>query len=369
MPDVLTRPNMRSDMMLSKNAREFFARRMRTDVRAPRKDGRLRFDLAEGLFTRPGAVLSMLPDRRAVRLKRSLADFLRLRPENIAVAAGADEIIEMIPRMYLDQDDRAIVVGPTFGRLLSSNVKSGARPVTYRLRPESDFDLTSADAERITVRRKNTGAKIIWLCSPNNPTGKVIPLPVIGKIAEENPKTLVMIDEAYQEYHSLQADESAASLIARHDNIIVLRTFSKAFCLAGARIGYAVACERLAGQMEGFRTMYAPSSPAQEAALEALSPSGLSALKKLKVKIERERHELYAFLRKRPRIKAVPGSRANFIFLRHDKKDIFRELHKNGVLVSDWRNSPGVEKLGYVRLSIRPQPYLARLKKALTIIG
>ncbi|HCX25783.1 MAG: Histidinol-phosphate aminotransferase [Candidatus Collierbacteria bacterium GW2011_GWB1_45_35] len=317
---------------------------------SPSKEGKIRFDLAEGLWEKSD--LASLPDRTSSKLKDKLSNFLNLDSSNLSIHAGADEIIEIIPRMYLDRDDRVIVIVPTFDRLLATNKKVGAEVINFELSATKNFRFEDEEYQNLEVAIKSKKPKIIWMCTPNNPTGQIIDLQFIDKIAGESPDILIVVDEAYQEYSSLNPKESAVSLLSKHNNLLVIRSFSKAFALAGARVGCAISNPEMISKIENFRTMFNVSTSAQRMGIKSLTQSKINYVEDKISKIHNQMIRFVSKIKSLSNYELIEDSKTNFIFIRHKSKDLFEELYKRGLAVSDWRFAPGVIGKGYVRISI-----------------
>jgi len=354
--------------VLSESAQAFI-RYKNSKSKAPvSKESKLRFDLAEGAFA-DNRKFVFLPDRHQLALKQKISIYADVAVDNISVFAGADEIIEIIPRLHLNSGESALVVVPTFERLIATNHKVGGKTVPYALKEENDFELGDEDVIRIIQKANEVDARIIWFCTPNNPTGKPISLERISSVARANPTRLVVVNEVYQEYLSFEANKSAASLVGTFHNLLVIRSFSKAFGLAGARIGYAIANSQLISRLESFKTMFCVSTPAQNLACSALSRKYIKETEEIIKKIGAERQELEKFISGLDNIQCIGGSRANFIFLRHASKDLFEELFQEGISASDWRKAYGIDGRGFVRISINGPELSQKLKTALARIN
>ncbi len=323
--------------------------------------GLRRLDLAEGAFSPSPAVmralravrrsaLSELPDREAKRLRRAIATFLGVTHENVAVFSGTDEIIDVIPRTYLDPGDVAVAVVPTFGRLIRTSEKVGARVKFHALREDRGFTLGLDDVAGISEDVVRAGARIVWLCSPGNPTGRVIATDLVELLAGQFPDVKFIVDEAYQEYVSLDPRRSSVSLIAKYENVIVLRTFSKAFGLAGVRIGYAVAAERTCAELATLRIAFSTSVVGQELAVAALSD--LEYTERLVARVGKERRRLERVLDAKAALVYVRGSVSNIILVRHQHEDLHAVLARHSIASLDLRGNPGLEHANFVRLSI-----------------
>jgi len=334
---------------------------------SPSKEGKVRFDLAEGLWEK--SELASLPDRSSTALKKELSSFLNVNTSNLSIHSGADEIIEMIPRMYLNPGERVVILVPTFDRLLSTNKKVGAETILFELDKAKNFRLDEDGYLRLLSIIEKNGPKILWLCSPNNPTGQVIENEYIGRLASKFPDTLIVVDEAYQEYSSLNPKESAVSLLSKHNNLLVIRSFSKAFALAGARVGCAISNPEMISKIENFRTMYNVSTPSQKMAIKSLTKSKINIVEDKILKIRKQMKRFASKIGSLSNYELTGDSRTNFIFIRHKSKDLFEELYKRGLVVSDWRFSPGVAGQGFVRISINTPQLNTKILRTLEKIN
>ena len=323
------------------------------------KDRMMRFDLAEGLWEK--SKIASLPDRTAIAVKAAVGKFLKVRPSQISVFAGADEVLEIIPRIYLNQKEPIVVITPVFDRVITTNTKVGARVLSFPLKESNNFKFRSEDLKSLRLQVEKESPQIVWFCSPNNPTGQVVDKEYIQKIARGFPGVLVVVDEAYQEYFSLSPTKSSVSIVDKCNNLIVIRSFSKAFGLAGARIGYVVSNEHEISRFENYRTMFNVSTTAQDMAIESLSRVGLKRIKTSIKKVVLERERIISEIKNMKNIKIIDGPQTNFLFLKHKTKDLFETLYSRGIVGSDWRTAPGVIGEGFVRISINKPTINRRL--------
>jgi histidinol-phosphate aminotransferase len=203
---------MALNISTSTAASRFFEYKVDQKKRSISKIGKIRFDLAEGLRSEEKKYAT-LPDCQSISLRKDLSIFLNVAVENISIFAGADEIIEMIPRLYLDVDKMALVIVPTFERMIATNYKAGGFVEPFSLKAENNFKISDEDIVEITTRANVIDARIIWVCTPNNPTGQVTSLDKISSIARKNPSRLIVVNEVYQEYFSCDSEKSAVTLV------------------------------------------------------------------------------------------------------------------------------------------------------------
>ncbi len=208
--------------------------------------------------------VSEYPKASHTDLTRDLAEYWELTPEQIWLAPGADGAIDYLTRAWLRPDDRVLVPDPGFSYYAMSTRYHHGHTDTYALSRERGFTMP-VDA----VLNAYDGQQIVYLTSPHNPTGAIFSLDEIRTIAAETADdTLVIVDEAYGEYAPV---DSARHLLEEHTNIAVLRTFSKAYGLAGLRIGYAMVPEEWADAYARINTPFAVNELACRAAQAALT--------------------------------------------------------------------------------------------------
>jgi histidinol-phosphate aminotransferase len=180
------------------------------------------------------------PEQSFFDLKHVLAEANGMRAENVVVGHGTEVIIQLIPQLFCDPGDEVVVPDLTYGRYAEAAKLMQARVVTVPLR-DFHYDLAAVRAA-VTAR-----TKLVWLCSPNNPTGCIVRRRETEELLTSLPEGVaVVFDQAYREFvDDSEYADGLDFLKAGHENVIVLRTFSKAYGLAGMRLGYALVGERV----------------------------------------------------------------------------------------------------------------------------
>lgn len=187
------------------------------------------------------------PDGYASTLRAALAAYVGRPADNILVGNGGDEIISLICNTFLNAGDTILVHTPTFDIYAIDAVVLGANVVTV-----PDLPGYERDRETFLAKIKELQPKITFLCNPNNPTGEILPLSYIEEVAQAA-ENIVVIDEAYLEFAD---QESIITKLDAYDNVIVIRTLSKAFGLAGARLGYGAAQKELIDALSLTKLVY-----------------------------------------------------------------------------------------------------------------
>lgn len=320
-----------------------------------------RLDLGENLLGCSPMVLSYLKtltsndlryyaDPSGTKLKTTISRLYGIKNENVTLGNSSNELIDYLPKMVLELKDKVLVITPTFFRHIESSMAAGGSVVYLTLREEDGYCYTKALIAKIIDQIRRLHIKLVWICNPNNPTGTVLDIQHIEEIVKST-KALAVLDEAFYEYYDLANNNSGIRLIQKYQNLIVLRTLSKAYGLAGLRLGYALAHEKVIKKIEQYRnTLLMTSSLVQKIAVAALQDQKwlrqtVSKTKQLRGKLEED-------LSKIPDLQLVPGSKANIYLLRHKQKNVYEELLRKGVLTADFRQSKGLENKNYVRVTV-----------------
>lgn len=289
--------------------------------------------------------LNRYPTPYAHDLEARLAQLWGVPAAQVVVARGGDECIDLIVRATLAPGHGiAVTCPPTFAMYAISARIHGALVREVPLSgPNFDIDVAGIDD---AVGR---GARLVFLCSPNNPTGGSVPLGTIEALATRLAgRALVAIDEAYADFSPLP---SALSLLDRRGNVVVLRTLSKAHALAGARIGALVAHPDVVDAVRRLLPPFAISAPSLEAAKLALADEGLAETRARIKQILAERERLAARLSRLPTLVEVQPSEANFLLVRSaDPAALVAAATRAGILLRDFSSSPLTE--GCVRITV-----------------
>jgi histidinol-phosphate aminotransferase len=282
--------------------------------------------------------LNLYPVLNSRNLVGRLAEYHGLSEDQFLVTNGSDDALNTLCSTYLDVDDRVLVVSPTYQHFLVFVQSRGATVEHfYGLDPfQPDIDGLMEKAAQIQPR-------MIYLANPNNPTGVMYSVDAIKLLLEANPTTLIIVDEAYSEF----AGQSARQLLYTYSNLVITRTFSKAFGMAGLRIGYTMADAHV---ISNLRRLFNPknvNSLAQVGAIAALEDNEwlawyLSEVEQSKALITRW------FADRDIQCRMTP---ANFCMVCFDRAPwVVRSLREEGVYVRDRSSMPGLA--GFVRYSI-----------------
>jgi histidinol-phosphate aminotransferase len=313
---------------------------------------------SDGDSSREG--LNRYPEPQPRALIERLASLYNVAPGRILVARGSDDAIDLLIRAFCCADcDAVLVCPPTFGMYTVAAQIQGAGVITVPLKAGDGFALD----EKAVLEHCTPQVKIVFVCSPNNPTGNLLDRESIVRIAEKlAARALVVVDEAYVEF---AASESLARHTSRHSNLCVLRTLSKAHGLAGARCGTLIADPEIVRLLRKVMPPYALSQLTVEAVMKLLHPAGLPTLQERIEMICAERERVSRTLAGLQEVVRVWPSAANFVLA--EFKDATKALAKvraARLLVRDGRIYP--ELPGTLRITIGASAQNTRLLQALT---
>lgn len=281
--------------------------------------------------SKAAATLNRYPDREFVELRELLARYLGhdLDRENIWAANGSNEILQQILQAFGGPGRSVMSFGPTYS--MYPLLASGTDTEYIAGKRADDFTLS---AESAAAQVREHAPNIVFLCSPNNPTGTSLGLDVIEAVYEaaSETKAMVIVDEAYAEF-SLANTKSALSLLAGRQRLIVSRTMSKAFGLAGARVGYLAAAPEVTDAIRLVRLPYHLSAVTQATAIAALKNVDLLLAQVEEIKTQRDRIvSTLTELGLKPSV-----SDSNFVFFGglEDPHAIWQGLLDAGIIIRD----------------------------------
>jgi histidinol-phosphate aminotransferase len=300
------------------------------------------------------ASASLYPTADASLLRNALTKYVGCPAENIVAAGpGMDSLIDAVNKLFVGVGDEVILPVPTFTYYGISAAGLGGVPISAELNP--DFSLNLGNILKAVTDK----TKIIYLCSPNNPTGNVISESDVRELAEKT-NAILFIDEAYVEFSTAG---SLVSLAEEYENIIIGRTFSKAFGLAGMRVGYVIAPEWIASNLLRVLPPFSVSILSEAAAVAALEDTAY--MKAGVALIQDQRAEMINFISKETPYQAY-ASEGNFFIAdvspNTSKKatDIFM---KNGVLIRSCDSFQNIGK-NTVRITVGTAEMNQKVKKA-----
>ncbi|MCI8997597.1 MAG: histidinol-phosphate transaminase [Muribaculaceae bacterium] len=280
------------------------------------------------------------PDPHHAKLKQAIAKLKGVSEGQIFIGgAGSDEAIDLVFRIFCRPGiDNAIAIAPSYGVY---KVSAAINDVELR-------EVMLGDAYRLPVENllsaADSNSKVLWICSPNNPTANAFPTEALEELAEKF-NGMVVIDEAYSDFSS---EPSMLTVLDRHPNLIVLQTFSKAWGMASLRIGMAFAAPEIAELFGRVKYPYNINGPTQEELLRRITTTDIISQV---AEIISERDRLVKSLSDIPAVKKIYHSDANFILVKFDDPDmVYDYLIAHGVIVRNRNRVKGCE--GTLRITV-----------------
>jgi len=268
-------------------------------------------------------IVNRYPDPFQTALKKELSIIKGLQTNQIFIGNGSDEAIDLMFRAFCEPDkDKSYIFPPTYGMYEVSAKINNIETVKINLKPDFQIPDKSDFIEKID------SAGLLFICSPNNPTGNTYSLKSIKEIASVF-SGLVIVDEAYIDFSS---SKSAISLLNELPNLVVLNTLSKAYGLAGLRLGMAFASKEVIAVMNKIKPPYNVNSISQIEGLKALKNNKLFLEQINLLKLERDL--LVEALSTIPSVRKIYPSEANFLLVEFDQSDkIFTVLRSQGIII------------------------------------
>jgi L-threonine-O-3-phosphate decarboxylase len=292
------------------------------------------------------------PDREAMALRRALAEHLGAALDWILVGNGSMELVWLVALAFLRPGDAVLILDPTFGEYQRAVKLMGAQIHSCTARPEEAFHL---DPDAILAVLRQLAPRLVFLCNPNNPTGAYVPLETIAAWVTALPRTLFVIDEAYLTF----ARGARSVLTLQADNVLLLRSMTKAYALAGIRLGYAVGHPDVLAVLRQVRPPWSVNALAQAAGVAALTD--VAHIERSLAQVAQAKQRLVAELY-RLGLEPVPSS-THFFLLKVGNATACRQaLLQRGLLVRDC-TSFGLP--AYIRVATRRPEENAQLLAAL----
>ncbi|HBR1047508.1 TPA: histidinol-phosphate transaminase [Klebsiella pneumoniae] len=301
--------------------------------------------------------LNRYPEPQPKAVIENYARYAGLKPEQVLVSRGADESIELLIRAFCEPgQDAVLYCPPTYGMYSVSAETIGVTCRTVPTLADWQLDLPGIAASL-------DGVKLVFVCSPNNPTGQIINPDDLRTLLEmTRGKAIVVADEAYIEFCP---QATLAGWLSDYPHLLVLRTLSKAFALAGLRCGFTLANTDVIGLLMKVIAPYPLSTPVADIAAQALSEQGIAAMRARVAQIVAEREYLISQLSGIPCIEQVFGAETNYILVRFKASSaVFKSLWDQGIILRDQNKQPSLS--GCLRITIGTRAESQRVIDALT---
>lgn len=304
--------------------------------------------------------LNRYPEPQPEQVIKRYAQYAGVQCEQLIVSRGADEAIELLMRAFCEpEQDSILYCPPTYGMYQVSAETLGIKIKTVPTTSDWQLDLQAIAQNLDTV-------KLIYVCSPNNPTGNLIkPEDIKSLLKLANDRALVVIDEAYIEF---TPQSSVVSWLNEYPNLVILRTLSKAFALAGLRCGFAIANKPVIDALQKVIAPYPLATPVADIASQALSKEGIETMKQNVEKLNNQKQTFIEALNKLSIVKKVYPSWSNYLCVKFQEgKDVFKTLWDQGIILRDQSKSTGQNNM--IRISIGTQSECEAVITALKAIN
>ncbi|MDO2948016.1 histidinol-phosphate transaminase [Aeromonas simiae] len=286
-------------------------------------------------FTIDPARLNRYPECQPPQVIAAYAGYAGVQPEQVLASRGADEAIELVIRTFCEAgQDQVLICPPTYGMYAISAETCGVGIVEVPLKPSRQPDWSE-------IKSRLSDVKVVFLCSPNNPTGDLVGRDgLINLLEAATDRALIVVDEAYIEFCP---EASVVDLIARYPNLVVTRTLSKAFALAGIRCGFTLASQEVIGMLAKVIAPYPIPDPVAQIAAEALSPSGLALMQERVGELNAQKARIKAELQALPCVTEIFEDKGNFVLVRFsDGERVFAAMKQAGIILRDFSSKPGL---------------------------
>ena len=307
-------------------------------------------------FTIEGSRLNRYPECQPAEVVNSYAAYAGVNPDQVLVSRGADEAIELLIRTFCDAgEDQILICPPTYGMYAISAETCGVGIVELPLTASRQPDWP-AIADRLS------DVKLVFLCSPNNPTGDLVGRKgLIALLEKARERAIVVVDEAYIEFCP---EGSVVDLLDQYPNLVVTRTLSKAFALAGIRCGFTLGNPEVIAMLAKVIAPYPIPEPIAQIAAQALSPMGLALMQERVQELNKQKALIKAELLRLGCVKEVFEDKGNFVLVRFtDGAAVFAAMKAAGIILRDFSSKPGLDNS--IRITIGYQGEMDAVIKVL----
>ena len=301
------------------------------------------------------------PEPQPEAVVKAYATYAGLNENQVLVTRGGDEGIELFVRTFCRPEKEAILqFPPTYGMYSVSAQTNGAEVINLVTSPENNWIPNVDDAIKVLDQRPEI--KVVFVCSPGNPTGNLVPSDVLEALAKATQgRAIFVIDEAYIEF---APETTAVNLLAQYPHVALIRTLSKAFALAGLRCGFVLSSPSVINALKKVIAPYPIPTPTADIAQQALSPVGIEVMRQRAKACVARREALRTALSALPGILTVVESQSNFLLVKlNDANPIFNELRNQGIVLRDQSRQPTLDNC--IRITVGTEAENRRLLDAL----
>ncbi|AGH81415.1 histidinol-phosphate aminotransferase [Psychromonas sp. CNPT3] len=291
--------------------------------------------------------LNRYPECQPQALIQAYAQYAQVQSAQVLCTRGADEGIELLVRAFCEpKQDSILICPPTYAMYAISAQTAGVGVVEVPLDAGFNVDYQAVSS---AINNPSNNIKLVFLCAPNNPCANMLDKTQLIKLLRSaKNKALIVVDEAYIEFCNTH---SHTDLIDEHENLVLLRTLSKAFALAAIRCGFSLSQQSVIRVLEKVIAPYPIASPVAQIAEQALSAKGLKIMRARVTTLNKNREILHSALQTLPCVAGVFDGTANFLLVRfNDSEKVFNAFSKAGIIMRDFSNKARLHNC--IRISI-----------------
>ncbi|MGR6979901.1 histidinol-phosphate transaminase [Testudinibacter sp. P27/CKL/0425] len=272
-------------------------------------------------------VFNRYPEAQPANLINDYAAYAGVQPDNVLVTRGGDEGIELLIRAFCEADDAILYCPPTYGMYAVSAETCGIATKTVPL--TADFQLNLPE-----IKQQLDGVKVVFVCSPNNPTGNLVNrADLLALLEMTQDQAIVVVDEAYIEFCP---QATFVNELANYPHLAIIRTLSKAFALAGLRCGFTLANAELINVLQKVIAPYPIPVPVSDLAAQALSAQGLTQMQRQVDDVLTNRTWLIEQLQQFASVQQIFASEANYLLVKFQNgANVFKTLWDQGIILRD----------------------------------
>lgn len=306
--------------------------------------------------------LNRYPDCQPFEVVQGMADYVGLTRDQILVTRGGDEGIGLLVRTFCEVGEGVVVAPPTYG-MYEIAAQTNRAQVAYAKRHE-DFSLDAAAISE-AIEQANFKVKLVFIDSPANPLGVIFPKEELKTLLSKYPEVLFVLDEAYIEF---DIESSHLDLLADNKNLVMIRTLSKAFALAGIRCGFTLAAPEIINLLLKVIDPYPISDPVAQIARQALAHGGIDLMHERVKKVLDLREQFRGHLNALSIVNKVYESHANFLLVEFkDGPQVFERMKQKGIILRSFETKPGLKNT--IRITIGTPEEMDEVMRVLTAIA
>lgn len=303
--------------------------------------------------------LNRYPDCQPFEVVQGMADYVGLTRDCILASRGSDEAIGLLVRTFCEVGEGIVIAPPTYG-MYEIAAQTNRAQTAYAKRP-ADLSL-NAEVLSEAIDNAQFKVKLVFIDSPANPLGTLFDHAELKKLLEKYPNILFVMDEAYIEY---APEHTCVGMIKEYSNLVILRTLSKAFALAGIRCGFTLAHPDIINMMLKVIDPYPIADPVAQIARQALAKGGIELMQERVKDINERKAKFEELLKELPIVKRVYSSYGNYLLVEFDNgPQIFDKMLKKGIVLRSFETKPSLQNT--IRITIGLSEEMDEVMRVLT---